>query len=225
MGLNLLEDSQISKDALVDKARALLQNAIMTGQIPQGHRINETTLARQLQISRGPIREALAGLTNQGLVVKAPNRGVFVIKLTRSDIEELYTLRSMYEVFALHYIITHGQPLPYDVLAEIIEEIGASATSPNAESETSAADLRFHLEIIKAAGLPRLLSAWRDLMPQFQMLLYSRNALSSDFRVDIVGAHQRIIDALKRGDGNGAEQFLKAHIDASYQKLLADWEE
>lgn len=215
----------VSKDALVDQTRELLQEAIITGRFPQGCRINETVLARQLGISRGPVREALAGLTNQGLVVKVANRGVFVIKLTRSDIEELYALRSMYEVFALHYITTHGKPLPYDALSEIIREIGESVTRPNAESETSAADLRFHREIIQAAGLPRLLTAWQDLMPQFQMLLYSRNAMSSDFRVDIVGAHQRIVDAIRNGDGGAAEQFLKEHIDASYRKLLVSWEE
>jgi len=211
----------VNKDALVDKTRALLQEAIITGRIPQGHRINETLVANQLNVSRGPIREALAGLVTQGLVKKIANKGVFVIKLTPADVEELYALRSMYEVFALHYVLTHARPIHFDVLDEIVHEIGASVERRNAESEASAVDLRFHTELLKAAGLPRLTAAWEDLTPQLQILLYNRNSANSDFRVAAVQAHQPIVDAIRNNDRAAAELLLRDHIDQSYHKLMA----
>ena len=79
----------------------LLFDAILSGKIKSGERLNESELARQLQISRAPIREALHQLQEQGVVVNNPRRGMYVVSLTQEDVRKINRIRLLLEAEAL----------------------------------------------------------------------------------------------------------------------------
>src|SRR5688500_12144863 len=87
--------------ALAVDVAARLRQAILAGHFGPGEQLREGPLARSMEISRGPVREALLRLEREGLVVIRRNRGPFVARLTREDLDELSTLRVAIERLAV----------------------------------------------------------------------------------------------------------------------------
>ena len=88
----------------------ILREAIVEGTLPAGSELNQAQLAEQLGISRGPLREALGQLEQEGLIRNVAYKGVYVTPLTRTYVEELYSLRSALESFAIGRWIEHLEP-------------------------------------------------------------------------------------------------------------------
>jgi len=86
---------------LNDQVVQILRDAILTGKLTPGMRLNETRLARELHMSRIPLREALHRLEEQGLVVSVPRRGRFVVSLTEEEVQKVNSLRLILETEAL----------------------------------------------------------------------------------------------------------------------------
>src|SRR5215467_5560818 len=84
----------VKEHSLTSALKTELERLIFDGKIKVGERINESNLAAQFQISRGPLREALQALGEQGLISFARNRGAFVRKVSLDEAEELYDLRA-----------------------------------------------------------------------------------------------------------------------------------
>src|SRR5262245_20714119 len=91
-----------------DQVANLLRELILGGELIPGERIVESRIARQLGVSQAPIREALALLERQGLVVKVHNRGAFVSRLHGRELRELFTLRSVLDAFSARLAAEHA---------------------------------------------------------------------------------------------------------------------
>ena len=89
------------KRALHNEVYDALRQAVSSGALGRGQRVNEAEIARQMQISRAPVREAIRQLEHEGLLVSVPRRGTFVVALSRDDVEEAYTLRADLEARAV----------------------------------------------------------------------------------------------------------------------------
>ena len=215
----------VGRDMLVDKTRDVLRDAIVTGKIAQGQRINETIIARQLSVSRGPIREALSSLEKEGLVNRAPNRGMFVVKFTGADVDELYALRTMYELYALRHTLSSGYPLPITALEALVADMTGGGRIDDGATRATNADMGFHTTLIAACGLKRLIAAWGELKPQLQMLLHRRKVVGADYPALVEPSHRDLLRSLRSNDLGLAENALREHIDGSYQALLAHWED
>jgi DNA-binding GntR family transcriptional regulator len=207
------------KRSLPDEAAERLYHAIITGQFKQGQRIDEAQVANLLRISRGPVREALAGLAERRLVVKIPNRGTFVIAFDLEDISEICTLRAALEQFAVQRIVQRPNPISLDEMAQLVEEMMPASKSEEAELLISELDLRFHAALIAAANHKRLFDAWNNLRPQIQMLLYSRNILNEDFRELAVKGHRAILEVLRTRDAERAHELLQTHLNFSHERI------
>lgn len=207
------------KRALPDEATDRLCRAIVTGRLKQGQRINEAEIANLLQISRGPVREALATLASRGLVVKIANRGTFVVNFSLADVDEVCTLRTMLEQFAVQLVVKRPNPINLDEMARLVNAMSKAAEDENAELIISELDLRFHAALVAAAQHGRLFDAWNNLRPQIQMLLYSRNVLNDDFRALAVKGHQAILEALQQRNGPLAKELMDAHLHLSYERI------
>ncbi|MGA8266797.1 MAG: GntR family transcriptional regulator, partial [Candidatus Acidiferrales bacterium] len=94
-------DKSLDTRTLKEQVVRLLRTAILSGKISAGGRLNESQLARELGVSRVPIREALQQLEQQGLVVNVPRRGKFVISLSDEEIQKINSLRLILEAEAL----------------------------------------------------------------------------------------------------------------------------
>src|SRR5262245_7431911 len=110
MGLDSLEErvafSPPVQRTLFAHAYDALRRAIVTGELQPGQRVNEAEVARQMRISRGPVREAIRRLEQAGLLVSYPRRGTVVVSLSAEDVEEVYTLRADLEARAIRRAIT-----------------------------------------------------------------------------------------------------------------------
>ncbi len=209
----------IAKTDLTLQAEETLYSAIVSGRLRPGERINEEQIAESLGISRGPIREALSALARRGMVVKVPNRGSFVIRLSWFDVAEVCSLREVLEQFAVQMIVRRDPPADLHALRDIVSQMEPAVNSNDAELLVSGLDLRFHAALVGAADHARLLDAWNNLRPQIQMMLYSRNIVNEDFRAIAVSDHRAILEALEDRDGPLVKKLLSAHLGICRDRL------
>jgi len=142
-----------------------LREKIVDGHFAPGQQINETLVSSQLNLSRGPLREALQRLSQEGLLVSRPNRGVFVVELTTRDVEEIYHLRELLEIGAAE-IITNQETTERKRVSQKLLKIAAKL-SKAADSDdwldVSKLDLEFHTTLVSESGNSRLLRAYTTL--------------------------------------------------------------
>ena len=91
----------LDREGLVQRVVRRLSKAIVSGQLSPGERLSESVVARQLGVSRAPVREAARLLENSGLVTYQPNRGFFVRRFTARELDDLYEFRLVIETAAL----------------------------------------------------------------------------------------------------------------------------
>src|ERR1700722_20252106 len=136
-------DSSKSLDTrtLKDQVVRLIRTAILSGKISAGGRLNESQLARELGVSRVPIREALQQLEQQGLVVNVPRRGKFVISLSDEEIQKINSLRVILEAEALRLCRAKITSEGIETLNRLNENMQQAGGLP--EIEAAALDLEF----------------------------------------------------------------------------------
>jgi DNA-binding GntR family transcriptional regulator len=196
-----------------------VRHAILRGQFTPGQHLREEELAARLQVSRGPVREALALLEREGLVEVARNRGAAVVALSRADLEEVYDLRMGLEVVATQLATRRAQEPDFRAAEAILQEFAAALDGPISEQEAARLDLSFHDVIYLAAGNRRLAASWASLRSQVYLFLLSRNTANADWREHMVGGHRAILDALRSRDEVAAVELISQHIAYAFARI------
>lgn len=214
------------KRSLGDEVVTRLRTAIVTGRIPPGERLREKSLAGMLQVSRGPIREALTRLEREGLVQITPNRGASVVRLSREDLDEVYSLRLALEQLAVREAIKHGNEACFTEMQSCINRMGEALSEPPdaAGRDTAELDTQFHKAMVQASNHQRLLRTWLDLRPQIHWLLLQRVIVSADFRDYAVSSHQSLLDFIRGRDEPRALALLNDHLRGSYERVMRSYE-
>lgn len=197
-----------------------LRTAIVHGHFGPGERLREEALAKTLGVSRGPVREALSQLAREGLVVIQPNRGTFVAQLTREDVEEIYSLRTVLERLATERAVTQITTAQLDAMQRVVDAMRAATERGMTEQEAAELDLQFHELLYQASNHKRLYDCWAAMRRQIHILLLSRNVADADYRVVTVSAHQIILDALRDRDAQRAIAFIEDHLRGSYERVI-----
>lgn len=210
--------------SLADDIAERLRAAILAGHFAPGERLGEEHLARKMEVSRGPIREAFARLEREGLIVTRRNRGACIARLTRDDLDELYTLRRVLEPLALERTIAHADQPLFVAMQQIIDEMAFHHRQGLTEQVAADLDLRFHDLLYQAANHRRLFSAWSTIRPQIHILLLSRNVAHADFRDAMVSGHQQLLDAIRDRDEPQAQALLRQHLAGSYERLSRSYQ-
>ena len=196
-----------------------LRSAILTGLFGPGERLPEEQLARTMGVSRGPVREALVKLEREGLIVIRRNRGAFVARLSREDLDEVYTLRVAIERLAVQRFIANATPADLDQLQNVVDRIAELIKDGITEQDAAELDLEFHDIIYRAGGHRRLYDTWATLKPQIHVLLLNRNVAHEDFRDMVVSSHQEILDAIRSGNEERAIELTMDHLFISYERV------
>lgn len=207
-----MPDNQYSlkRDSMAEQVKQELLRKIMQGELPPGTRLVELQIARDLNTSQGPVREALRELEAMDLVISEPYKGSHVREVTATDLREAYMVRAALEELA-------GQ------LAAPQLRGGVAALRKEATSILSAArkkdvagytlhDVNFHRMIIGGASNRILLRTWDSL--SFEVHIQMRLAKGKFNLVDAQEAHWQIIDALDEGEGKRAGRLLREHISS-----------
>lgn len=199
--------ARIEYQSIEDDILRSVRNAIISGRIELGRHLNESSIARQMAVSRIPIREALKKLEQEGLVTRIANRGVFVVDFDEQDVKEVFSLRSRLEAMAIEWATPKLTAEDLDALRLLIERQQAAVQARDYD-ELARLDLRFHEYIIIRAGHERLLKSWREIHRQCQVLLNMRFRYMAEFTPDTVPVdHSTIVGAMAAGDVATAVQF------------------
>src|SRR5579859_7257331 len=113
----------LRRDSAPERIAAQLRSRIVTGRLPPGQALREVEIARQLGVSRGPVREAFQRLIQEGLLEAHPARGVFVPQLDAGDIADLYLARGAVEIAAAQLLATSGTPEALAALSAALDEL------------------------------------------------------------------------------------------------------
>lgn len=195
-----------------------LRRAIMHGSLAPGSQMGEAELAARLGVSRGPLREAMQRLVQEGLLRSEPHRGVFVTMLDVEDVHDIYHARLAVERAACELILRHHRVQAVAELTAVLERIGAAAAGGD-PVELSDADQEFHETLVRASGSPRLARMAQTLLVEKRMCL---NALQDKYPTDtqaLVDEHRGLVDAIEAGDGQVLVSRLVAHMNDALHRL------
>ncbi|MFE6223139.1 MULTISPECIES: GntR family transcriptional regulator [unclassified Streptomyces] len=202
-----------------------LRSAITRGELRPGAPIRQDALAARLDVSRVPLREALKALEAEGLVVHHVHRGYFVAELSLADLEEIYRIRALLETEAVLRAIDLAPADLADTLAAVQDDVERAARAGDVP-EMGAANRRFHLTLVDACGMPRLVrmitTLW-DATDAYRSLYYT----DADHRGQAVAEHRAVLAALRAGDRDAVVRELdahRAHAVAALRAVLAPHE-
>ena len=211
----------LGNSSLREQIEQRVRDAILDGDLLTGEHIVESILAEQLGVSRAPVREALSALERDGLITLIPRRGYFVAEFTPSDIEEVYDLRSILELGALHLVIKNISTADIAEFQAVIDAFGQAVQAGQMRSEIINLDLSFHGLVCRKANNSRLFSAWRSMRLQTGMLIGLTSQTKYDYPEQPVELHQCILDAIIDMDHEQAASLLREHISDAKQRALA----
>jgi DNA-binding GntR family transcriptional regulator len=196
-----------------------LMRAILDGDIRPGEALVEMDIATRLGVSRAPVREALQLLAHTSLVVTAPYRGTTVRPLSRTDVEEVYSLRTIHETFALRRAMALDAAATAAELRAVSDDMAGIAASGD-WANLAVADARFHETLIRHAQHDLLLQVWRDIHLRVRQIMALRNRQNVD-SMEVFYRHLPIVEAMEAGDVEAAVGRLEAHI-ASAADLVVE---
>jgi DNA-binding GntR family transcriptional regulator len=196
-----------------------LRRGILDGRFAPGAQIGEAQLAEQFAVSRGPVREAMARLVQEGLLVSEPRRGVFVRRLTPADVPDLYFAREAIETAAAVRVAGEQPAQQLGGLERLIERMAAAADKGR-WNELAELDLRFHESVVDAAGSERLSRLFRTLAAETRLCL---NALEGTYRqpTDVVDEHRELLVAICSSDERRVRATFERHLREAVANLLA----
>lgn len=196
----------------------LLREAIATGQFRPGQQLMETSLAGGLGVSRGPLREAMQRLTQEGLLVSHRNRGLFVMQLDEPAVRDMFLARLAIERAAVAQIIVTGRHHSAAVLLDLARGMSDYRDSPSSPA-VSELDMKFHETLVSLADSPRLTLMHQTMIIQVRMCLTEMQATyhSVDRRVE---EHSKLAQAIVSADTEEAERLLVEHMNDGLKRLL-----
>ena len=208
-----------SQRTLSDYIADQLRQAILADQFKPNQRMVEQEIAESMQTSRGPVRDALKILENEGLVVRQPHRGAFVAELNLEDFIEIYTLREALENLALRYAIKRASTEQIESLEELVRTmIQISEHDPIDQVEATDVDLEFHHTLCEISGHRRALSTWESLSGQIRIVVLKRRLFHPGaLRARSITWHERIVEALRERNTEKAIDELHIHMAASME--------
>jgi DNA-binding GntR family transcriptional regulator len=199
-------------------ATEVIRGAIIDGRLEPGQRLKEEELARELGISRTPVREALLILQTEGLVEAAPNRGATVREYQPEDLDDMYHLRALLEGYAARRAASRVSPGAIARLRESCERF--ARIEDDDLRELVRENVYFHNTILDVAGSDRLTQMVRKVIElplvYTSFVWFSEDQLSASRR-----HHDQITEALARRDADAAEEIMHDHVRQAREFLVA----
>jgi DNA-binding GntR family transcriptional regulator len=209
------------RNALGDQVATVLRKAILDGSLKPGQLLHENVLAKQLSVSRSPIREALLQLERENLCVSRPNKPAEVRRPSPEEIRQIYTLRAALEGVAARWAAERATPAFVAALrknAELLNE--ATVAAEGCEPSLVGQAIEFHTGISQPSGSAELQRMLQSLGNQIHLVMSAGLASLTSRRAEEIHAeHLAIIDAIEKRDGDLAERLARAHVEGARERL------
>ncbi len=215
MSSTLIEDRR-RDGTRVERAYRHIKTLILSAELPPGAPINEVQIARELKISRTPLREAIRQLEHDGLVVRYPNKGVFVRQLAMKEFFEIWQIREWLEPLACE-IATRN--IDKSILRELEEELlRFREEDPGIEEYEihHRIDVQLHSLILEAAGnltLKKVIDSLNNHIMHIRMVHTPERLQAS------VAEHMEIISGLLAGDPAMASGAMRKHLENARENI------
>jgi DNA-binding GntR family transcriptional regulator len=187
-----------------------LRQAIIVGHYVDGDRLIEDRIARELETSRGPVREALRQLEHEGLVISYPYRGAVVLGVSDEEVHQvLIPIRLTLERFSFSKASERMTEADFAELAKQVWLMGEAGAEGDL-LRCVEADIRFHEFVLSCSGQPHTTQVWRSIAPRIRAYFF-RYGRSSDLTT-IAVEHRLLLEAFRSGDRKVLNRALEKHI-------------
>ncbi|MGE2716814.1 GntR family transcriptional regulator [Mycolicibacterium litorale] len=178
----------------------MLRSAILDGSFPPGAQLTESQLAERLNVSRGPVREAMQRLVQEGLLWTKPHHGTFVVELGTSDVPDIYLARRAIEgTAAIRVMSRPNKAQAFKALDKAVSEL-RQAISDGDWRDIVAAELNFHEVLVSEAGSERLSRMFRTLSAESQLCMAAYIEDHPEWLKGLVSEYKGLLAAMRRGD-------------------------
>jgi DNA-binding GntR family transcriptional regulator len=210
--------ARIPRETFASMVGERIRSSILNGALTPGSQLNEVELANTFGVSRGPVREALQRLIQEGLLRSEPHRGVFVPVMTDEDVEDVYLARDVLETSAVRRIADLGRSAAaYKTLDRVIRAMRKAAEVEDWQT-VAACDLDFHTKLVAETASPRLARMFTTVISETRLCLSLQRG-SYAARDDLVDEHSHISELIRDGTTEAAVALMKKHFDDSVRTL------
>lgn len=203
-----------------DKAYEVLRQRLIGGHYRPGEQLKEEPIARDLGLSRTPVRTALRRLVDDGLVTDGAGQGIRVLQWSDWDVEETFQLRMLLEPYASFLAATRGgEGLAGDLEASNQRMEEGIAAGQDGIAQVQSANRDFHRALIDASGSPRL----KDMLAtMIDMPIITRSfyIYTTEELVQSLHHHRDLVIAVRARDGELARHVMQLHLRMSYHRFM-----
>lgn len=203
----------IARKSLAQLVQRELERQILAGELRAGERLNEVALAQRLQVSRGPVREALRSLEEAGLVDFEKNRGAAVRVISPEAAVEIYEIRAALEALACRRLGARVTSDEVDELHPMVDRMDVAAAAGDVGA-FNRQNIAFHERLVELAGSRELAVMYRRLVGNLTLFRLRTLAVEGSL-AESNAEHGRILDSLAAHDGTRAAALIQGHIEAS----------
>lgn len=213
---------QIPKAALMPEAvYQQLKTAILTGVFRPGQTLRQEDVARQLGVSRGPLREALPKLEAEGMIIATPHRGCTVVSLAPAEIIEIFELRAMLEASLAKVAARKKEPDAVRRLREIASTMRSLEVGASTADQQRWFDLNYELHdiLLTVAGRRHHLRVLQIVRALAEPYIRMEIGLTGSF-AEAQEEHERLIDAFAAGDCETLERLTREHVQRTAHRII-----
>jgi len=194
-----------------------VERMILAGELSVGERVNESALATRFRVSRGPVREALRGLEESGLLRLEKNRGVFVREISLGEADEIYDLREALDELVGRRLAKRFEEPARAAVHALLAEMDRAAAQGDAASYHML-NLRFHDTLVEATGNAKLIATYRRLIKELH--LFRLKGLTAGGGLPVSNdEHRGIVRTIEAGDADAAGKRMREHVRASRKRM------
>lgn len=205
-------------NSISEQVFTTLKREILAGELQPGTRLLVLEIAKKFEISQAPVREALERLKQSGFITGIPNKGSVVSNITSKEIKDIFELREIIEGYAVRQSMNQLTEEDFTYLESIIEQMNG-ANEKNDLLSILELDMEFHGFFYKRCDNHMILELWNQMkMKVMRFMAISNRHFSTD---GLAVWHLRLIDVLRSGDGQLAEQTFIEHMH-SYKTIHLD---
>ena len=187
-----------------------IREDILKGKFKENEELREATLGKELGVSRTPVREALRQLELEGLVHIIPNKGAYVTGITEKDVHDIYMTRSMLEGLCARWAAEHISEEQIQEMEEVLLLTEYHLNRGNAE-QLAELDGKFH-EVLYDASQSRILRHILSDFHKYVQVARKRSVKKEERAKKSLEEHREILNALRTGDADRAEELAHIHI-------------
>ena len=208
------------KFSLRGRVYSKLREDILNGKYSEHEELREIAIGEELGVSRTPVREAFRQLELEGLIQIIPNKGAYVIGISRKDVQDIYAIRSMLEGLCARWATEHITEEQMDEMEENVYMAKFHAEKGHME-KISELDNRFHHLLYEASNskiLENQLKAYHEYVHRVRKKTLSKPERGLQSNEE----HRQLIEAIKAKDADKAEMLAHQHVVNAYQNMIAN---